>query len=266
MPSYYDEWAAPAEPPPPAECDCLRCGLTIDTRDADYARMHDGFVCSGCEEFGGSKDHDGLWRVQCELCSEWVHPSELVELLNEDRACLRHPSAIWKRAADQAISGIINAINGITALGYEPASQMYSACLDKKMSCTETSKPEYRSTFEGRLWGLLSDITFHHAASLNRDVFDYVTGDTKPGAGWSGLQPVRPWEEVLAEAEAAEEVGSCPSSCRGRSYPDHLPLRSEGSTEGSRGSTRESVRPSSQAMLRARSSGECLPGRPGAAW
>jgi hypothetical protein len=208
MPSYYDEWAAPAEPPPPEECDCLRCGLTIDTRDADYDRMHDGFVCSDCEEFGGSKAHDGLWRVQCELCNEWVQPSDLVELLNEDKACIHHAEARWKRTADETIAGIVNAINEIVTLGPEPVSRMWSMCNDKKMSCTETSKPDYRPTFEGRLWNLISDITFHHAASLKKDVFDHSDGDTKPGAGWSGLQPVRPWQEVLAEAESAEEVGS----------------------------------------------------------
>ena len=199
---HLDEWVAPAEPPPLIRDNCLRCAQIVETRDCRVDHQWDGYVCEDCDEFDGSNDHGGLWRVQCDYCDEWVHPAEIVELLNEDKSCLRHAAAIWKRAADQTISAIVNAINGITALGYEPASQMNSICLDKKMSCAEVSKPEYRPTFEGRLWGLLHDITFQHAASLNRDVFDPATGDTKPGAGWPGLQTVRPWDEVLAEAES----------------------------------------------------------------
>jgi len=180
MPSNADCFFAPAEPPPPAHCDCLRCGLTLDTWESHLDEVWDGYVCADCLAFGGSMEHGDLWRKQCEECGEWTRPELLVETITEDLICPEHPTWAHQRAANSVLSDLLAAFNTITTLDALSAEVLASMCGDHKRAAW-ADKP---NTPASAVWVVLDTVAKHHAAMLNRPQQDE---ELLGRVGWEGI-------------------------------------------------------------------------------
>ena len=180
---HLDDWIAP-EQPLSEICDCFRCAETVFVQDCWFDKEWNGFICSTCEEFGGSHSHGGLWRRECDSCGEWVHPSELVELLTGDHFCMEHVEAKIKRRADRALEHVRHAIGVLSSLDRQSAEVAASVCRDKRMTHVKSGS----SGFDARFWSLLHDICSHQSAVVEREVFDSYTGDKNFSGPWGGIQ------------------------------------------------------------------------------